>query len=112
MKAAGSRLPSTGHGSWTPPRLLFRLRGFGDVTVAEVMKEAGLTHGAFMALSVQRRSSRRRSGKPCPRLPTKPVAPPGGDYADYLSVRHRDNRATSCLFSSLGGSRAWLGRTL
>ena len=26
---------------------LFRLRGFDDVTVAEVMKEAGLTHGAF-----------------------------------------------------------------
>ena len=26
---------------------LFRLRGFEDVTVAEVMKEAGLTHGAF-----------------------------------------------------------------
>ena len=26
---------------------LFRLRGFEDVTVAEVMKDAGLTHGAF-----------------------------------------------------------------
>ena len=26
---------------------LFRLRGFDEVTVAEVMKDAGLTHGAF-----------------------------------------------------------------
>src|ERR1700679_4184514 len=26
---------------------LFRRRGFDDVTVADVMKEAGLTHGAF-----------------------------------------------------------------
>src|SRR5580698_11550079 len=26
---------------------LFRQRGFDDVTVAEVMKDAGLTHGAF-----------------------------------------------------------------
>ena len=26
---------------------LFRQRGFDDVTVADVMKEAGLTHGAF-----------------------------------------------------------------
>src|SRR5258708_34305219 len=26
---------------------LFRERGFEDVTVAEVMKKAGLTHGAF-----------------------------------------------------------------
>src|SRR6201994_40159 len=26
---------------------LYRLRGFDDVAVAEVMKEAGLTHGAF-----------------------------------------------------------------
>ena len=26
---------------------LFRQRGFDDVTVADVMKDAGLTHGAF-----------------------------------------------------------------
>jgi Bacterial regulatory proteins, tetR family len=32
---------------------LFRLRGFEGVTVAEVMKEAGLTHGAFMDTAVQ-----------------------------------------------------------
>ena len=28
---------------------LFRERGFEDVTVGEVMKAAGLTHGAFYA---------------------------------------------------------------
>jgi TetR/AcrR family transcriptional regulator, transcriptional repressor for nem operon len=32
---------------------------------------------------------------------------PAADFADsYLSVRHRDNRATSCLFSSLGTEAA------
>jgi hypothetical protein len=32
---------------------LFRLRGFEGVTVADVMKDAGLTHGAFMDTAVQ-----------------------------------------------------------
>src|ERR1700686_3128331 len=69
---------------------LFRLRGFDEVTVAEVMKDAGLTHGAFYGY-----------------FPSKEALIAAADYADgYLSVRHRDNRATSCLFSSLGTEAA------
>jgi TetR/AcrR family transcriptional repressor of nem operon len=89
--------------------VLFRLRGFNDVTVAEVMKDAGLTHGAFYghfpskeALAAE---AIRHALPPIPNeaRPRRPAA----DFADgYLSLRHRDNRATSCLFSSLGTEAA------
>ncbi len=88
---------------------LFRERGFDDVTVAEVMKDAGLTHGAFYghfpskealvaeAIGQALPSARGSAG---PRSAAV-------DYADsYLSVGHRDNRATCCLFSSVGTEAA------
>jgi TetR/AcrR family transcriptional repressor of nem operon len=84
---------------------LFRLRGFEHVTVAEVMKEAGLTHGAFYGYFPSKEALIAEAvGQALPPSPDK--ASPrrlAADYADgYLSVRHRDNRSTSCLFSSLG----------
>jgi TetR/AcrR family transcriptional repressor of nem operon len=88
---------------------LFRLRGFDEVTVAEVMKDAGLTHGAFYghfpSKEVLIAEAIRHSLPQAPdeARPRRPAA----DFADgYLSVRHRDNRATSCLFSSLGTEAA------
>ncbi len=94
---------------------LFRLRGFDDVTVADVMKEAGLTHGAFYGYFPSKEALIAEAvGHALPPAPDK-ASPrrPAADYADgYLSLRHRDNKATSCLFSSLGtGSRARLGRS-
>jgi TetR/AcrR family transcriptional repressor of nem operon len=77
---------------------LFRLRGFDAVTVAEVMKDAGLTHGAFYGYFPSKEALVPDEAKP---------RRPAADFADgYLSVRHRDNRATSCLFSSLGTEAA------
>jgi TetR/AcrR family transcriptional repressor of nem operon len=88
---------------------LFRLRGFDSVTVAEVMKDAGLTHGAFYGYFPSKEAliagAVQHALPPAPdeAKPRRPAA----DYADgYLSVRHRDNRATSCLFSSLGTEAA------
>src|ERR1700747_2143115 len=79
---------------------LFRLRGFDDVTVAEVMKEAGLTHGAFYGHFQSKEALIAEAvGQALPQAPdkTRPRRP-AADYADgYLSVRHRDNRGTSCL---------------
>ena len=84
---------------------LFRLRGFDEVTVAEVMKDAGLTHGAFYGYFPSKEAliaEAVRNGLPPAPDEAKPRRP-AADYADgYLSVRHRDNRETSCLFSSLG----------
>ena len=38
---------------------LFRERGFENVSVGEVMKAAGLTHGRSMPISVRRKNCRR-----------------------------------------------------
>jgi TetR/AcrR family transcriptional repressor of nem operon len=88
---------------------LFRLRGFDDVTVAEVMKEAGLTHGAFYGYFPSKEALIAEAiGQALPPAPDK-ASPrrPAADYADgYLSVKHRDNPGTSCLFSSLGTEAA------
>ena len=88
---------------------LFRQRGFNDVTVAEVMKEAGLTHGAFYGYFPSKEALIAEAiGKALPPDPSKAKPRrPAAEFADgYLSVKHRDDRATSCLFSSLGTEAA------
>jgi TetR/AcrR family transcriptional regulator, transcriptional repressor for nem operon len=88
---------------------LFRLRGFDDVTVAEVMRDAGLTHGAFYGhFSSKEALIAEAVGQA--------LAPAAGAvearksiaaYADgYLSPRHRDDRGSSCPFSCLGTEAA------
>jgi TetR/AcrR family transcriptional repressor of nem operon len=86
---------------------LFRERGFENVSVAEVMKAAGLTHGAFYAhfaskeelqaaavaygqkVSLERVQRNKKKNK--------------GSYADrYLSPRHRDNPGDGCTMAALG----------
>jgi TetR/AcrR family transcriptional repressor of nem operon len=87
---------------------LFRERGFENVSVGEVMKAAGLTHGAFYAhfgskeeleaaavaygqkVSLERvQRSRNKKRK--------------GSYADrYLSPWHRDNPGDGCTMAALG----------
>jgi len=86
---------------------LFRERGFENVSVGEVMKAAGLTHGAFYAhfgskeelqaaavaygqkVSLGRlQSSKRKTSK--------------GSFADlYLSRWHRDNPGDGCTMAAL-----------
>jgi TetR/AcrR family transcriptional repressor of nem operon len=88
---------------------LFRQRGFDDVTVAEVMKEAGLTHGAFYGHFPSKDALIAEAvGQALPLAPGDPgLRRSAADFAEgYLSVRHRDNRASSCLFSSLGTEAA------
>jgi TetR/AcrR family transcriptional repressor of nem operon len=87
---------------------LFRERGFENVSVGEVMKAAGLTHGAFYAhfgskeelqaaavaygQKFSLRRVRRSNGKK-----TK------GPYATdlYLSQWHRDNPGDGCTWAAL-----------
>src|SRR5271167_199774 len=86
---------------------LFRERGFENVSVGEVMKAAGLTHGAFYAhfrskeelqaaavaygqeVSLDRlQRSRRKKSK--------------GSFTDaYLSPWHRDNPGDGCTMAAL-----------
>jgi TetR/AcrR family transcriptional repressor of nem operon len=87
---------------------LFRERGFENVTVAEVMSAAGLTHGGFyghfdskeaLINAAMAHEQPARRGRP----PLEEAA----RYADsYLSQQHRDNIGGSCPFSSLGTEMA------
>jgi TetR/AcrR family transcriptional regulator, transcriptional repressor for nem operon len=101
-------LQSIGYEFFWPPQRLFRLRGFDEVTVAEVMKDAGLTHGAFYGYFPSKEALIAEAvGRALPPVPDR--GKPNGwrrNMPTYLSVRHRDNRATSCLFSSLGTEAA------
>ena len=88
---------------------LFRLRGFEDVTVAEVMKDAGLTHGAFYGhFSSKEALIAEAIGQALAPAPEdRKTRAPAAAYADgYLSAEHRDDRATGCSFSSLGTEAA------
>lgn len=82
---------------------LFRQRGFDDVSVVDIMKEAGLTHGAFYGYFPSKEAliaeAIGTALAPDTAAPRKSVAA----FADgYLSSRHRDERDASCPFSSLG----------
>jgi TetR/AcrR family transcriptional repressor of nem operon len=84
---------------------LFRQRGFDHVTVAEIMKAAGLTHGGFYGHFPSKEALIAEAFAPAPPgpAPRKNTAA----YADsYLSVAHRDDLSTACAFSALGTEAA------
>jgi TetR/AcrR family transcriptional regulator, transcriptional repressor for nem operon len=89
----------------------FRERGFGGVSVAELMKEAGLTHGGFynhfdskedlMSLAVERafdETAARWRGY-IDRNPSRPVQ---AIVDGYLSGRHLEHPETGCIVAALG----------
>ncbi|RXH57485.1 TetR/AcrR family transcriptional regulator [Granulicella sibirica] len=89
---------------------LFRERGFDDVTVAEVMKAGGLTHGAFyshfpskealMAAAVEYGMEATLAGI----KKNSATATTRAAYLNrYLSTKHRDNPAQGCTMSALSG---------
>lgn len=88
---------------------LFRERGFGGISVVDIMKHAGLTHGGFyghfdskadLAAEITTRILsregwlQRMTGKAHPSL--------GEVVRSYLSPRHRDDAGHGCLFAALG----------
>lgn len=98
---------------------LFRQHGFTRVSVSDVMKSTGLTHGAFYSHfkskdeliehSLDHASSLNREGLPPEGLSAKALL----DYLQkYLSNTHRDDRAAGCLMAALGSevSRQQIGK--
>src|SRR6516225_5412583 len=80
---------------------LFRERGFEAVTVTDIMKSAGLTHGGFYGyfqskddLIVQTLAELQRSIEPF-------SADMAALAAQYLSLEHRDNFARGCPVAAL-----------
>lgn len=85
---------------------LFRERGFENVTVGEVMKAAGLTHGAFYAHFRSKQELQEAAiayGQSLSRDRMQRSAKKGnGLYADnYLSREHRDDPGDGCTMASL-----------
>jgi TetR/AcrR family transcriptional repressor of nem operon len=88
---------------------LFRERGFENVTVGEIMKAAGLTHGAYYAhfgskQDLQEAAVAYGQGLSASRARTYGGTKKGRRaYADrYLSSRHRDNPDDGCTMVALG----------
>ena len=93
----------------------FRENGFDGISVADVMKEAGLTHGGFyghfdskeelMALASQRavHNSVNKYAKIIEEAPQKPLM---ALVKSYLSQRHQAHPETGCLFAALGSELA------
>jgi TetR/AcrR family transcriptional repressor of nem operon len=89
----------------------FRERGFEGIGVADLMKEAGLTHGGFYghfrskedliaeASARALTSSLALWSKLAQRAPSDPLSAIAGVY---LTSRHRDNPGTGCLLAALG----------
>jgi TetR/AcrR family transcriptional repressor of nem operon len=90
---------------------LFRERGFDGIGVADLMKSAGLTHGAFynhfesknaLASEVSEHVLKQTT---CAWSGIADADGAGGFdafIATYLSKSHRDDRASGCLIAALG----------
>src|ERR1700716_2694511 len=94
---------------------LFRDKGFDGVGVDAIMKDAGLTHGGFYghfaskeALAAEAvacafgRSAARQSD----------IGSLGELVSDYLSERHRADRANGCAVAALGADYGRQGQAL
>ena len=87
---------------------LFRERGFENVTVGEVMKAAGLTHGAFYAHFASKQDLQKAAISYGQELTASRYRNYGKTnngrkaYTDrYLSPRHRDNPGDGCTMAAL-----------
>ena len=88
---------------------LFRENGFDGVGIDAIMKEAGLTHGGFyghfaskddLAAEAVARALERSAEH------ESRFSDLGALVADYLSERHRADRANGCAVAALGGDVA------
>ncbi len=80
---------------------LFRQRGFDAVTVAEVMRAAGLTHGAFYGYFASKEELVADALAEALASTAAPPSDPAAYAAGYLSRVRRDDRAGGCPFAAL-----------
>ena len=90
---------------------LFRERGFEGIGVADLMKEAGLTHGGFYGHFSSKEdliaeASARALMRSLARLTKVAERAPGDPLLAvaeaYLTSRHRDHPGAGCLLAALG----------
>lgn len=85
---------------------LFRERGFEDVSVAEIMKAAGLTHGAFYGYFASKDALIAETLGTLTSKPSREAVAPALYAARYLSPEHRDDRAGGCPVAALATEAA------
>src|ERR1700730_18489404 len=100
---------------------LFRENGFDGIGVADLMKEAGLTHGGFYR---HFKSKDDLAGEACSRAMARASdrwsslarMPPGDARAEivkqYLTESHCDGPGKGCLFAALGSDAGREGRVI
>ncbi|WP_439814400.1 TetR/AcrR family transcriptional regulator [Zavarzinia sp. CC-PAN008] len=90
---------------------LFRERGFDGIGLADIMKAAGLTHGAFyghfeskddLAAAACASALARLTERWEAQAAASPDTARRGIVQDYLADRHRDDPGTGCLYAALG----------
>jgi len=102
---------------WSAGRL-FRERGFEGVGIADIMRDAGLTHGAFygqfsskeqLTVEASVRAFATTSGR-WEKVSARPEADPVDALVDfYLSAEHRSARADGCPIAALASDAARAG---
>lgn len=81
---------------------LFRERGFQNVTVAEIMSAAGLTHGAFPGHFKSKEDLFERALELATHEMAAEKANSVSEYASgYLTRAHRDSTPQGCVYSAL-----------
>jgi TetR/AcrR family transcriptional repressor of nem operon len=98
---------------------LFRGKGFDGVAVADLMEEAGFTHGGFynhfqskdaLAAEASRAGIARSEGAVGRALDQKTPRDSGAAWAKYvngyLSIRHRDDPMSGCTIAALAADAA------
>jgi TetR/AcrR family transcriptional repressor of nem operon len=93
----------------------FREHGFDGIGVAELMQQAGLTHGGFYGQFASKDALMQEA---CAQVmhgsmenlraiaAQQPEQPCQAIYAGYLSEAHRQQPGTGCLFAALGSELA------
>jgi TetR/AcrR family transcriptional repressor of nem operon len=94
---------------------LFREHGFDGIGVADIMKQAGLTHGGFYGHFASKADLAEQAcavavGRSAEKWEALADGPPATALAEitrsYLSKRHRDDPGAGCVIAALGGEVA------
>ena len=97
---------------------LFRERGFGGVSVADIMKAANLTHGGFyghfgskddLVAQACRQAAAEAANNWQRAAATAPHDAYGALLMRYLRPSHRDEPGQGCIFAALGAEAARSG---
>jgi TetR/AcrR family transcriptional repressor of nem operon len=93
--------------------ILFRERGFGGVSVSEIMQATGMTHGAFYhhfesknALIEECLNQTSAKALAAMAIAEQSVETMAEHIQDYVSEWHRDSPGTGCLIAALGAEAA------